>query len=104
MALVGFFSAWNVLLTSSDLPRPVSVVKYTLLRLTYAKFLTSDTQLSTSSSSRTVATTKSRPTRTCVRAAPKSYDCSFEDYFQDRTFVDPLVPTQGEDAAPAQWS
>lgn len=29
-----------------------------------------------------------------------SYDCSFEDYFQDRTFVDPLDPTQGEEAAP----
>jgi hypothetical protein len=33
-------------------------------------------------------------------ALGKSYDCSFEDYFQDRTFVDPLDPTQGEDAAP----
>ena len=30
----------------------------------------------------------------------KSYDCSFEDIFQDRTFVDPLDPTQGEDAFP----
>jgi len=25
----------------------------------------------------------------------KGYDCSFNDYFQDRTFVDPLDPTQG---------
>lgn len=33
-------------------------------------------------------------------ALGKSYDCSFEDYFQDRTFVDPLDPTQGEDAVP----
>ena len=28
------------------------------------------------------------------------YDCSFEDYFQDRTFVDPLDPAQGDEAAP----
>jgi hypothetical protein len=33
-------------------------------------------------------------------ALGKSYDCSFEDYFQDRTFVDPLDPTQGIEAAP----
>lgn len=32
-------------------------------------------------------------------ALGKSYDCSFEDYFEDRVFVDPLSPTQGEDAA-----
>lgn len=33
-------------------------------------------------------------------ALGKSYDCSFEEYFQDRTFVDPLDPSQGEDAVP----
>jgi len=33
-------------------------------------------------------------------ALSKSYDCSFDDYFQDRTFVDPLDPTQDESAAP----
>jgi HECT-domain (ubiquitin-transferase) len=33
-------------------------------------------------------------------ALGKSYDCSFEDYFQDRTFVDPLDPAQDENAAP----
>lgn len=33
-------------------------------------------------------------------ALGKSYDCSFEDYFQERTFVDPLDPTQGADAVP----
>lgn len=33
-------------------------------------------------------------------ALGKTYDCSFEDYFQDRTFVDPLDPTQGPEAAP----
>jgi hypothetical protein len=33
-------------------------------------------------------------------ALGKSYDCSFEEYFEDRVFVDPLSPTQGEDAAP----
>lgn len=33
-------------------------------------------------------------------ALGKAFDCSFEDYFQDRTFVDPLDPSQGEDAAP----
>jgi hypothetical protein len=31
-------------------------------------------------------------------ALGKKYECSFEDYFQDRTFVDPLDPTQGIDA------
>lgn len=30
----------------------------------------------------------------------KSYDCSFDEYFQDRTFVDPLDPSQGIDAVP----
>lgn len=33
-------------------------------------------------------------------ALGKLFDCSFDDYFQDRTFVDPLDPTQGEDAVP----
>lgn len=33
-------------------------------------------------------------------ALGKSYDCSFEEYFQDRTFVDPLDPSQGEMATP----
>ena len=30
----------------------------------------------------------------------KSYDCSFNEFFQDRTFVDPLDPTQGITAHP----
>jgi len=29
-----------------------------------------------------------------------NYDCSFEDYYQYKTFVDPLDPGQGEDAVP----
>jgi len=33
-------------------------------------------------------------------ALGKNYDCSFDDYFKDRTFVDPLDPTQGECAMP----
>lgn len=35
-------------------------------------------------------------------ALGKNYDCSFDDYIQEsgRTFVDPLDPTQGEDASP----
>ena len=33
-------------------------------------------------------------------ALGKSYDCSFEEYFLDRTFVDPLDPTQGPEAMP----
>jgi HECT-domain (ubiquitin-transferase) len=32
------------------------------------------------------------------RALGKKYECSFDDYFQDRTFVDPLDPTQGIEA------
>jgi len=31
-------------------------------------------------------------------ALGKSYDCSFEEYFEDKCFVDPLDPTQGDDA------
>jgi hypothetical protein len=34
------------------------------------------------------------------KALGKSYDCSFEEYFEERTFVDPLDPLQGEDAWP----
>jgi len=30
----------------------------------------------------------------------KTYDCSFEDYYQDRVFVDPLDPGQDENAVP----
>ena len=33
-------------------------------------------------------------------ALGKSYDCSFDEYFQDRTFVDPIDPAQDADAAP----
>uniref|UniRef100_A0A7S3KWR1 HECT domain-containing protein n=1 Tax=Amphora coffeiformis TaxID=265554 RepID=A0A7S3KWR1_9STRA len=33
-------------------------------------------------------------------ALGKAYECSFEDYFQDRTFVDPLDPAQDENAHP----
>lgn len=33
-------------------------------------------------------------------ALGKSYECSFAQYFGGRTFVDPLDPTQGEDAMP----
>ena len=33
-------------------------------------------------------------------ALGRSYDCSFEEYFQDRTFVDPFDPTQGIEATP----
>jgi hypothetical protein len=29
-----------------------------------------------------------------------SYDCSFDEYFEDRTFVDPLDPSQGIEAHP----
>lgn len=31
-------------------------------------------------------------------ALGKKYECSFDDYFQDKTFVDPLDPTQGIEA------
>ena len=33
-------------------------------------------------------------------ALGKNYDCSFNEYFQDKTFVDPLDPTQGITAHP----
>jgi HECT-domain (ubiquitin-transferase) len=33
-------------------------------------------------------------------ALGKSYDLSFKEYFEERTFVDPLDPTQGENAVP----
>uniref|UniRef100_A0A7S1D0B9 HECT domain-containing protein n=1 Tax=Cyclophora tenuis TaxID=216820 RepID=A0A7S1D0B9_CYCTE len=34
------------------------------------------------------------------KALGKPYECSFEEYFQDKTFVDPLDPSQGEHAHP----
>lgn len=34
------------------------------------------------------------------KALGKSFECSFEEYFEDKTFVDPLDPTQGEEAVP----
>mmetsp|Transcript_22938 Transcript_22938/g.32889 ORF Transcript_22938/g.32889 Transcript_22938/m.32889 type:complete len:424 (-) Transcript_22938:55-1326(-) len=34
------------------------------------------------------------------KALGKSYDCSFEEYFEDRTFVDPLDPLQDQNAWP----
>lgn len=34
------------------------------------------------------------------KALGENYDCSFNDYFRDRTFVDPLDPTQGITAHP----
>lgn len=34
------------------------------------------------------------------KALNKTYDCSFNEYFQDRTFVDPFDPGQGADAVP----
>jgi hypothetical protein len=33
-------------------------------------------------------------------ALGKSYDLSFQEYFEDRTFVDPLDPSQGPEATP----
>lgn len=33
-------------------------------------------------------------------ALGKSYNLSFKEYFEERTFVDPLDPSQGEDAIP----
>jgi hypothetical protein len=33
-------------------------------------------------------------------ALGKSFACSFNDYFHDRTFVDPFDPSQGQDAVP----
>eukprot|EP00934_Nitzschia_sp_Nitz4_P003384 Nitzschia sp. Nitz4//scaffold92_size79448//25933//35941//NITZ4_005388-RA/size79448-processed-gene-0.72-mRNA-1//-1//CDS//3329560177//3374//frame0 len=33
-------------------------------------------------------------------ALGRNFDCSFEDYFEDRTFVDPLDPAQGLGAVP----
>jgi len=39
--------------------------------------------------------------RTFARKAfGKTYDCSFEEYFENKTFVDPLDPTQGAFAIP----
>eukprot|EP00592_Proboscia_alata_P009438 CAMPEP_0194361474 /NCGR_PEP_ID=MMETSP0174-20130528/9057_1 /TAXON_ID=216777 /ORGANISM="Proboscia alata, Strain PI-D3" /LENGTH=3162 /DNA_ID=CAMNT_0039133703 /DNA_START=62 /DNA_END=9550 /DNA_ORIENTATION=- len=34
------------------------------------------------------------------KALGKKYECSFEDYFEGKTFVDPLDPMQDEDAYP----
>ena len=34
------------------------------------------------------------------KALGRSFDCSFDEYFEDRTFVDPLDPEQGQYATP----
>ena len=94
----------DVLLTKQDLPRPgflggevFAVDEHICQALDRLDEL--DPQLSRTeleSRYREVAADKN-----FARAAlGKSYDCSFDDYFQDRTFVDPLDPTQGLDAAP----
>ena len=94
----------DVLLTSHDLPRPgflggeVFAVEEHICRA-LDRLDELDPQLSRSeleSRYREVAADKN-----FARAAlGKTYDCSFDDYFQDRTFVDPLDPTQGLEAAP----
>jgi hypothetical protein len=98
------FAARNVLLTSSDLPRPgflggeVSAAEVHVCKA-LDRIDAMESQLSKFELQKQyneIATD-----RNFARVAlGKSYDCSFEDYFQDRTFVDPLDPTQGEDAAP----
>jgi hypothetical protein len=98
------FPARNVLLTSSDLPRPgflggevYAAEAHICKALDRLDAL--DTQLSTFELQKQYNEIAIDQNFARV-ALGKSYDCSFEDYFQDRTFVDPLDPTQGEDAAP----
>jgi hypothetical protein len=98
------FSARNVLLTSSDLPRPgflggeVYAAEAHICKA-LDRLDAMDTQLSTFELQKQYNEIATDQNFARV-ALGKSYDCSFEDYFQDRTFVDPLDPTQGEDAAP----
>jgi hypothetical protein len=94
----------NILLTVEDLPRPGFLggeVYAVLVHICQAldRVDESDPPLKSSELERRykeIATDKD-----FARVAlGKTYDCSFEDYFEDRTFVDPLDPTQGLEAAP----
>ena len=92
----------NSFLNSLDLPRPgflggeiFAVEKYIcrlLDKLDTMKHSLSDLEIA---SKRKIIATDKRFSRT---ALGKSYDCSFEDFFMDRTFVDPLDPSQGKNA------
>jgi hypothetical protein len=94
---------FNTQLNSLDLPRPgflggevYAVERYiceALDKLDETKFDLSDEELAL----RRQAIARDRSFARI--ALGKSYDCSFEEYFEDRCFVDPLDPTQGDDAA-----
>jgi len=91
-------------LTSLDLPRPgflggdiYAVEKYicdALNKLDELKFDLTDEEYTTRKQ------TLARDRSFARIALGKSYDCSFEEYFEDKCFVDPLDPTQGQDAIP----
>jgi hypothetical protein len=103
-------AGWNIstcqtpLLTAADLPRPGFIGGEVFAADRYIcrildELDSSDPPLSRSELKRRydeLATDKN-----FARIAfGKSYDCSFDEYFQDRTFVDPLDPSQGIDAVP----
>mmetsp|Transcript_36670 Transcript_36670/g.88593 ORF Transcript_36670/g.88593 Transcript_36670/m.88593 type:complete len:2896 (+) Transcript_36670:158-8845(+) len=90
-------------LTSSDLPRPGFLAGHI-----YAVESTICQSLDSIDQSDPSMTKSERDRRYEQVASDKSfanclghqYQCSFNDYFEDRTFVDPLDPTQGADAYP----
>lgn len=96
--------AWKEALISSDLPRPgflggeVYAADFYVCRA-LDRMDSADPPLSRHELKRRyeeIATDK----MFARGALGKSYDCSFEEYFQDRTFVDPLDPAQDANAVP----
>jgi HECT-domain (ubiquitin-transferase) len=94
----------NPTLLSSDLPRPgflggeVYAADYFICRA-LDRLDSSDPPLSRHELKRRyeeIATDK----KFARVAFGKLYECSFEEYFQDRTFVDPLDPSQDAEAVP----
>lgn len=96
----------SIILTASDLPRPgflggeiYAVDTYICQALDRIDVEASDTPLSPQHVKRRYSEIASDKNFARV-ALGKHYELSFEEYFQDRTFVDPLDPTQGPEATP----
>jgi hypothetical protein len=92
------------LLLANDLPRPgflggeVFAAEYYVCRALDRLDMT-DPPLSRHELKRAYEEVATDPNFARV-ALGKSYDCSFEEYYQDRTFVDPIDPAQDANAAP----
>jgi len=94
----------GVELDSLDLPRPGFLGGEIYAAETHVCALLDKLELAESTLSREEIEKRRKQIATdkgfARKALGKSYDCSFEEYFEDRTFVDPLDPMQGEGAVP----